>query len=165
MGNAQSPATEPSQAVNSGPSQSLSQAAQDANSRSMGSIIGYINGVALWSGYIESLESANGNASSTDITPSAFDMPSFVFQWVHPDGVTEEWVLPIGSSGTLDNGIVWQTPYGPLVGDLGQTVFLRTFPGSFLSSLSEGTHRMRYLLRNSEGKDSNPRWEYVVITK
>lgn len=96
--------------------------------------------------------------------PLVGGMPGVMFQWVYagtrePDTM---W-LPIGATGTLPNGVDYQTLFEINASGVPLLVFLRSFPPEFLLGLINGAHTLRYWLVDVEGNTSNIRQETIDI--
>lgn len=105
-----------------------------------------------------------GWAVGGSIRPMAGGMPGVVFQWVYAgDRVPDEFFMPIGADGRLDNGADWQTFFDYNSTGVPMVVLLTSFPPEFLISLAPGEHTLNYWLVDSDGNKSNERTDTVTI--
>jgi len=106
----------------------------------------------------------SGTATTGLIDPQTVQMPGLVFQWVYAGTrATQQWLLPLGRSGTLPGGITWRTLTGTLRSGSRALVFLRQFAASYLAGLARGRHTLNYWLQDSTGRRSNVRTETITI--
>jgi len=96
------------------------------------------------------------------LDPQNSHLPGLMFRWTYPDGSSEEWWLAIGFSGTLANGISWETQLGENAG-VWNVLLHYCLPPQFLLGLASGTHQATYWLRDIDGNDSNKRWEMIEV--
>ena len=103
------------------------------------------------------------SAGAGSIKPAG-TTPGVVFQWIYAgDKAPDEWLLPLDSSGTLPNGIAYQTLTD--LTDAGASIMaiIRTFPPEFLIALAKGAHTLNYWLQDADGAKSNTRTETITI--
>ena len=89
---------------------------------------------------------------------------ALVVEWIRPGSAGKDGPeqLALDSSGTLSNGIAWQTGLSYNY-QVNLVDFRRTLPASFIGGLESGVHTINYWLMDAEGNLSNIRTETIEI--
>ena len=90
------------------------------------------------------------------------NVAAVVVEWVRPGGSDGAEQLALDSSGTMSNGITWQTGLAYNY-SVNLVDFRRTLPASFISGLESGVHTIKYWLVDADGRLSNIRTETIEI--